>query len=91
MTNIEKVEKIWCDSTEGVFSRLRNRDYTITEEEKIVLMEFAEELNKKIFSETIKSKEIVLAMEILVLLYEYDEEEWTSILGRKFYGKMISY
>lgn len=80
MKSLENVKKILFDDFNGIFPRLRDGDYSITQEEKDEIISFANYCNEKLkVGSNLTSDEVIIIMEIVYWLPQYDEEEWTSL------------
>lgn len=81
MKSLENVKKILFDDVYGIFSRLRDGDYSITQKEKDEIISFANYCNEKLKAgSNLTSDEVIIIMETVYWLPRYDEEEWTSLL-----------
>ena len=83
MKSLEKIKEIMFDDISGIFARLRNGDYSITQEEKNEIISFAEYCNAKLKEGNLPADVAVIALEIVHSLPEYDEQEWTSLLAEE--------
>ena len=88
MKSLEKIKEIMFDDISGIFARLRNGDYSITQEEKNEIISFAEYCNAKLKEGNLPADVAVIALEIVHSLPEYDEQEWTSLLAEEVILKM---
>jgi len=88
MKSLEKFKEIMFDDISGIFARLRNGDYSITQEEKNEIISFAEYCNAKLKEGNLPADVAVIALEIVHSLPEYDEQEWTSLLAEEVILKM---
>ena len=81
MKSLENVKKILFDDVDGIFSRLRDGDYSITQKEKDEIISFANYCNEKLKAgSNLTSDEVIIIMETVHWLPQYDEEEWTLLL-----------
>ena len=81
MKSLENVKKILFDDIDGIFSRLRDGDYSITQKEKDEIISFANYCNEKLKAgSNLTSDEVIIIMETVHFLPQYDEEEWTLLL-----------
>ena len=81
MKSLENVKKILFDDIDGIFSRLRDGDYSITQKEKDEIISFANYCNEKLKAgSNLTSDDVIIIMEIVHWLPQYDEEEWTLLL-----------
>ena len=81
MKSLENVKKILFDDFDGISSRLRDGDYSITQEEKDEIISFANYYREKLKAgSNLTSDEVIIIMEMVHWLPKYDEEEWTSLL-----------
>lgn len=88
MKSLEKIKEIMFDDISGIFARLRNGDYSITQEEKNEIISFAEYCNAKLKEGNLPADVAVMALEIVHSLPEYNEQEWTSLLAEEVILKM---
>ena len=80
MKSLENVKKILFDEVDGIFPRLRDGDYSITQEENDEIISFANYCNEKLKAgSNLTSDEVTIIMETVYWLPKYDEEEWTSL------------
>ena len=81
MKSLENVKKILFDDIDGIFPRLRDGDYSITQKEKDEIISFANYCNEKLKAgSNLTSDDVIIIMEIVHWLPQYDEEEWTLLL-----------
>ena len=81
MKSLENVKKILFDDFDGISSRLRDGDYSITQKEKDEIISFANYCNEKLKAgSNLTSDDVIIIMEIVHWLPQYDEEEWTLLL-----------
>lgn len=81
MKSLENVKKILFDDIYGIFPRLRDGDYSITQKEKDEIISFANYCNEKLKAgSNLTSDEVIIIMETVYWLPRYDEEEWTTLL-----------
>lgn len=84
MKSLENVKKILFDDIYGIFPRLRDGDYSITQEEKDEIISFANYCNEKLKAgSNLTSDEVIIIMETVYWLPRYDEEEWTTLLAEE--------
>lgn len=88
MENLQKIKEILFDEADGIFSRLRDGDYSISQEEENAILSFAKDCNEKLKEGNLPTTEVILALEIVNGLPTYQEEEWTTILAEKVVGQM---
>ena len=81
MKSLENVKKILFDDFDGISTRLRDGDYSITQKEKDEIISFANYCNEKLKAgSNLTSDDVIIIMEIVHWLPQYDEEEWTLLL-----------
>ena len=89
MRDLEKIKNIMYDDVDGIFTRLRAGDYTISEEEKNEILKLGKEFNENLLNKNFDSDVIILAIDVLYGLTEYQEESWTNELADKLFDTML--
>lgn len=70
MKNIREI--IYSD--DGVLNRFRNGDYTISDEEKNAILEFAKKVNSDVKAGNLKAQDFAMYSEIMYFFIHYTEE-----------------
>lgn len=86
--SLEKIKEILYDDGDGIFARLKNGDYSISQDEKNEIISFAEYCNTMLKEGNLPADVAVIALEIVHFLPEYDEQEWTTLLAEEVILKM---
>lgn len=86
--DIGRIKEILFDDGNGIFTRLRNGNYSISSEEKNQIIDFSEYCNTKLKEGSISTEAAILALEIIHGLPEYNDQEWTSLLAEEAILKM---
>ena len=81
--NVKKIETILYEDGTGVFARLRDRDYSISQEEKDEIIYFSKYCNSKLKEGSLETNVALIVFDILYLLPQYNEEEWTWLLAQE--------
>lgn len=86
--NIERIKEILYDDGNGIFTRLRNGDYSISGDEKNQVIAFADYCNNQLKGGSISTDAAIIALELVHSLPEYNEKEWTTLLAEEVLLKM---
>ena len=65
-------EIVYADN--GVLNRFRNGDYTISDEEKNAILEFAKKVNSDVKAGNLKAQDFAMYSEIMYFFIHYTEE-----------------
>ena len=65
MQNIEKVKEILYEEGVGIFWRLRNGDYSISEDEKNTIISFAKDCNAQLRQGSLETEAVAILLELV--------------------------
>lgn len=80
MQNIEKVNEILYEEGHGIFSRLRNGDYSIFEEETNELISFAKDCNAELKKGSLRTEAVAILLEVVDIFSKNVKEERINLL-----------
>ena len=80
MQNIEKVKEILYSEGDGIFWRLRDGDYSISEDEKNTMISFAKDCNVQLRQGSLETEAVAILLESVEAFLQKDEEEWPKLL-----------
>lgn len=90
MQNIEKVKEILYEEGTGIFWRLRDGDYSVSEEEKKELISFAKDCNSSLRNGSLCTEAVAILLELMDTLLKREKEEWTSLLAENILAEIYT-
>ena len=86
----EKIQSLLFDENIGIFNRLRDGKYNISESEKEMLYEYAKNINSKLMQKEVSYEDVTVILEFVYMAHIYAEscEEINAILD-EFYEILI--
>ena len=86
----EKIQSLLFDENVGIFNRLRDGKYNISESEKEILYEYAKNINSKLMQKEISYEDVTIILEFMYMAHIYAEnyEEMDDVLDQ-FYEILI--
>lgn len=83
------IKKVLYDEDEGIFGRMRDGDYSLSEEEKQAIIDFSKGINSELKNGQVSTNEVAIALDIVHTMAGYQEEEWPEALASEAYGLML--
>ena len=87
---MSKIEELLYDEGVGLFFRLRDGNYAISELEKQIIIDSSNEINSKIKTEQLSSKDMVIALDLVHTMAQFTREEWPACLANEVYENIMS-
>lgn len=81
--DIERIKDLLFDDGNGIFTRLRNGNYSISSDEKNQIIAFSDYCNTKLKEGSISTEAAIMALEIVYALPKYNDQEWTTHLAEE--------
>lgn len=88
---MSKIKEILYQEFEGIFERMQFGDYTISEEERQSIIDFAKEINNKLKKEQqCTTDEIATAIDLVYSMGQITREKWPARLADDVYKALLS-
>lgn len=86
---MSKIKKVLYDDFNGIYERLRSGDYTISAEEKQIILDFSNEINEDLKNNKLTPERAAIAIDLVHSLGQFRKQDWPENLAVEAYVNML--
>ena len=87
---MKEIKELLYGEFNGIYERLRNDDYTISENEKQIIIDFSNKINNDLKENgKLELEETAIAIDLVHSLGQFNKEAWPEILADTAYVNML--
>lgn len=84
------IEELLYEEGVGLFFRLRDGNYAISDQERQIIIDFSNEVNNKVKTEQLSSKDLIIALDLVHTMAAFKREEWPECLANEVYENILN-